>query len=327
MASPAQLHKEISAGKFKPAYYFFGSEDYRITEAEKYVAREFLPNLQLSVNFRRFDGRRTKAGDLIAQLSNLPMLGEKQVFVVTDFQSFRPTEVKAILALLTPSDPNRIIIFDSPASKAPNKKSAFFTSVSSVAEVVEFKRLDFDESVRTIRARLKAEGIEIADDALRLLTELLDGNRGAMESELNKLVNFKSAGETIELEDIRKISAGYEMFSIFDLADLIVAANTKKILRMLKQLLAEGVSPVTFTTLLQQHFTSLYLVKNGKPPLGNRGFLVYKFRQQAAKFDNRQLEDMIIEIADADSSLRHQELLKQEVVLETLALALAGGKR
>ncbi len=327
MASPAQLHKDISAGKFKPAYYFFGEEDYRIAEAEKYVAREFLPNLQLSVNFRRFDGRRTKAGDLIAQLSNLPMLGEKQVFVVTDFQSYRPTEVKAILALIAPTDPNRIVIFDSSASKTPNRKSAFFNSVSTVAQAVEFKRLDFDEAVRTIRAKFKAENIEIADDALRLLTELLNGNRGAMEAETNKLINFKGPGETIEIEDIRKVSAGYELFSIFDLADLIVNANVKKILQMLKQLLSEGISPVTFTTLLQQHFTSLYLVKNGRPPLGNRGFLVYKFRQQAARFDNRQLEDMIIEIAAADSNLRHQELLKQEMVLENLALALAGGKR
>ena len=326
MASPAQLHKDISAGKFKPAYYFFGVEDYRIAEAEKYIAREFLPKLQLAVNYRRFDSRKTKAGDLISQLSNLPMLGEKQVFVVTDFQSYKPTEVKAVLALLSPPDPNRIIIFDSPAAKAPNKKSAFFTAVSSVAEVIEFKRLDFDEAVRTIRSRFKTENINITEEALRLLTELLDGNRGAMESEMNKLVNYKGSGETIEIEDIRKVSAGYEMFSIFDLADLIVDSKIKKALQMLKQLLAEGVSPVTFTVLLQQHFTSLYLVKNGRPPLGNRGFLVYKFRQQAGKFDNRQLEDMIIAIAAADADLRHSELLSQETVLETLALTLAGGK-
>ena len=87
MVTPFQLLKDISAGKFKPAYYFYGSEDYRITEAEKYLARQFLPGAQMSVNYRKFDGRKTKAGDLITHLSNLPMLGEKQVFVVSDFQS------------------------------------------------------------------------------------------------------------------------------------------------------------------------------------------------------------------------------------------------
>ena len=66
-----------------PAYYFFGTEDYRIVEAEKYVARQFLPDRQLVTNYRKIDGKKTSCSDLLAELSSLPMLGERQVFGVT----------------------------------------------------------------------------------------------------------------------------------------------------------------------------------------------------------------------------------------------------
>ena len=84
MTTPRQLLQDISGGKFKAAYYFYGSEDYRISEAIKYIAHQFLPDMQLTVNYRKFDGRKIKTGDLLTELSTLPMLGEKQVFVVTD---------------------------------------------------------------------------------------------------------------------------------------------------------------------------------------------------------------------------------------------------
>ena len=53
LSTPQKLVSDITSGKFKPVYYFFGSEDYRITEAVRYVASQFLPRMQLAVNFRR----------------------------------------------------------------------------------------------------------------------------------------------------------------------------------------------------------------------------------------------------------------------------------
>ena len=323
MPTPSTLFKDITAGRFKPAYYFFGSEDYRISEAEKFVARQFLPNRQLATNLYKIDGRRTKVPELMAELSNFPMLGEKQVFVVRDFQSYRPKDITRILNLLTPPDPNRIIIFSSPSARTPRRNSAFLKAVSKVAEIIEFKKLNYQESTGIIRARLEKEEIKISAEAMKLLTELVAGSRGAMEVELVKLCNYKEPGDTVEVADIKAVSAGYEVFGIFDLADQVVAGDTKKVLAMVRSLLTGGNSSATLISLMQQHFTSLYLVKNDKSPLGNRAFLVHKFRQQGQRYENRRLEEIIIEIADADRQLRHKGI-KPETTLEMLVMSLAG---
>lgn len=321
MLAPNELFKSVSAGKFKPAYYFFGTEDYRISEAEKFVARQFLPDRQLTTNYRKIDGKKASCADLMAELSNFPMLGERQVFAVSDFQSYSPTEIERVLGMLTPADPSRIVIFSSPSTKAPKKNSSFFITVSKAAEAVEFRRLSDREVARLISRQLEQEEIKIEPEALKLLTELIAGNRGAVEAEVAKLVNYKETGDMVTVEDIKKIAAGYEIFNVFQVADLIVAGDPGQVLRAIEALLANGNSPATIATLLQQHFISLYLVKNGKKPLGRRGFLIPKLSEQAAKYDNSQLEQIIIEIAATDGELRRQRL-KPEMALEMLALTL-----
>jgi DNA polymerase III delta subunit len=321
MASPNQLLESISKGKFRPVYYFFGAEDFRRTEAEKYVADHFLPDMQRATNYHRIDSKRISAGELMANLSNLPMLGEKEVFIIGSFESFKPKEIEQILRLLKSDDPNRVVILSTPSSKSPSKKSEFFKLMSDVAETVEFPRFRSDETQKFIRSRLAKNKISISSDALDLLTGLVSGDRGGLESEVNKLIDFKGAGE-ISVADIKNICVGYELYGIFELADIIIQGKTQRTLRAIISLLGAGTNVDTLIVLLQQHFLSLFLVKNGKAPVGNRGFLTWKFRQQAETYSNPQLEKIIITLADANAEVRHQRL-PQNLVLEMLALNLS----
>ena len=101
--TPTQLQSEISAGKFRPAYYFWGTEDYRIIEAEKYLARQFLPDLQLTTNYRRIDARKASFAEISAELSAYPMLGERLVVAVSEVQKLSSDELEKLAKLLSPS--------------------------------------------------------------------------------------------------------------------------------------------------------------------------------------------------------------------------------
>jgi DNA polymerase-3 subunit delta len=322
--TPHQLLADISAGKFKPVYYFFGQEDYRIIEAEKYLASQFLPKRQLTTNYRRLNGKKSSTNDLIAELSVYPMLGERQVFGITDFQSYKPTEIKRILKLLTPTDPNRIVVLSSPADKAPKKNSAFFKTMSQAAEVVEFQKLTAAETQGFVRGKLEKAGMTIEPGALELITELIAGNRGALEAEVEKLVNYKTeeGSTSVTEEDIRRLTTGFEVYTVFELADHIIAGDTRKVLNQIAILTGEGTNPTGILWHLGNHFVSLYLVKNGKPLDARRRWLTGRFRLQTGKYSNAALEKMIIEIAETDSALRHSSGVKGEMQLESLVLQL-----
>jgi DNA polymerase III delta subunit len=139
---------------------------------------------------------------------------------------------------------------------------------------------------------------------------------------LNKLIDYKSEDGTITIEDIKKVCAGYQLFNIFELGDVIVEGKTPKTLRMMQSLIGAGTSVDLLMALLQKHFLSLYLVKNGKPLESKRAFLTSKFRRQARAYSNQQLEGIIIELAEADAETRQQRF-PEELVLETLAIKLS----
>jgi DNA polymerase-3 subunit delta len=324
--TPQDLVTSVSSGKFAPAYYFHGTEDYRMIEAEKFLAHQYLPAAMYQTNYRRLDGKRTSCANLTAELAVYPMLGERQLFAVTDFQHYKPTEVERILKLIVPGDQSRIIVFSSPSEKNPKRDSAFLKTVTKVATVVEFKKLSATEAAGTIQRKLAKFDVKIEREALKLLVDLVAGNRGAIETETDKLIDLKGKGSTITIEDVRSASAGYWTYSIFEIGDRVVSGDTAGVLRFINTMIAEGNNPTAILYFLSNHFISLYLVKNGKPLEPYRRWLTGKFRTQSEQYDSERLEQILIELADTDAQLRRSPV-KPEFLLESLALRLTAEQK
>jgi DNA polymerase-3 subunit delta len=321
--TPKELFADISTGKFKPVYYFYGTETYRRIEAEKFIARQFLPDRQLTTNYRRIDGNRCSCSDLVAHLSVYPMIGERQVISVSDFQRYKPTEIGLVLRLLGDADPTRVVVLSSPESKTPKRSSTFFKKITGFAECVEFRKISTQEAAYLMKHKLTKAELTVQPDALQLLVELVAGNRGALEVEVNKLIDYIGVGESVTSEHVRKLATGFQVYSVFDLADEVTDGSTTGALRQIRQLLAEGNSPTGILFFLGQHFISLYLVKNGKPLEPHRRFLTSKFKRQAAKYTTERIEEIICWIAETDAAIR-QGKLKAEILLEQLVLNLMG---
>jgi len=321
--TPQKLLADISAGKFSPVYYFYGDEDFRIVEAEKYISSQFLPGQLLMTNSKRIDGKRTPVAELLAELSVFPMLGERQVFVVTDIQHYKPNDLERILKILTPPDKSRVIMFSTPSSKRPKKDAAILRKMNEAAEVVEFKQLTLLEMENLVAARLGKGSIKIERDALKLLTELLAGNRGAAESEIEKLVNYKASGETVTLEDIRTIAGGYQTYEVWDIGHHVVKGQTQKALSLIRRMISEGNTATGILYFLSRHLISLYLVQNNKPLEPTQRWMAFKYREQTGVYDNARLEQMIIQVVETDAQLRRAKV-KPELLLEMLVLQIAG---
>lgn len=320
--SPSELLRTVKEGKFRPTYYLFGREDYRIVEARKFLASRFLPDKQIATNFIQLSGKTTPVKELLAALAAYPMLGEKQVVSVDDIQRYNKAEIDRILKLLDPPDPHRLVLFSTPSARMPDKKkSRFFKTISAATTTVEFLRLTPAETTGMVARKLSKEGLTIEPDALKLLVEHIGGNRGGLESEVTKLIDYRAGETTVSLADVRAIASGFEIYSVFDIADHIVAGNAEGALAHVRQLVAEGQSATGILFFIGQHYLSLYLVKNGKSLEPHRQWLARKFRPQAEMYSNEQLEAAISDIARADSAVRWQEFTPQ-IAVERLIVQL-----
>jgi DNA polymerase III delta subunit len=324
--TPQQFIKDIQAGKFASAYYFYGTEQYRIVEAVKFVANQFLPSKLIVTNYRRIDGKRTPVGELLAELAAYPMLGERQVFAVTDFQHYKPKDVERVLKMISPDDAARIVIMTSPADKKPKWDSAFLKAVRNVAIDVEFKKLTDEEIQAVIRNKMIKAGKEIASDAVAALAELVAGDRGALETECDKLLDYRAGEKEVTLAHVRAVSAGVQFGSVLEIGECVVRGNTKQILEQFRYLIADGTTPTGLVYFLGQHYMTLYQVKNGRPLEPFRKWLTGKYREQADLYDNQQLEDIILQLSETDGKMRRFGV-KPDILLEMMVLNLVGSRR
>lgn len=325
MATPEELHKAATGGKFAPAYLFYGVEQYRLREAVKFLAATFLPDELRAHGVSRMDARQTPVADLLADMATMSLLGDRRIIVVDSFQAYKPTQYKAVIQALKPPDPTRLIIFCTPdkvMARGKNNfvKSAFFRTVSQAATPVEFERLSPGKTRSAAISRFKKAGLIIDPEAADLLAEMVAGNRGGFESEVNKLIDYKESGNTISVADVRATCVGYEVYNVFALADQIVAQDTHQVLKMVRKLLADGQSPIGIVTLLQNHFVGLYLAKGGLRPAGPP-FVVNRYQRQAPRYELGQIEAAIDSIARTDANLRGGDV-EPRMALEMLALEL-----
>jgi len=317
--TPIELNRELESDKFRPVYYFFGKADFRIKEAEKAVVRRFLPKSQLVTNHTSLSARKLDLGEILTALSIFPLIGEKQAFTISDIQSFSPAEIEKILSLLTPSDPNRIVILSSPSEKTPEKKTKTFALLVKKTAAVEFKRIPEVQSEKKILSILREQEIQIDPEALQALVILGGGDTGGLTEELNKLINYIGRGGRIRKEDISKVCSDYQAFEIHELTNAIVRGNLSQALEMAGMLLAQGGKASGLLYSIGEHFVDLYLLSNNKPLPPRKKGTEWKFRDQTRLFNNAQLEKSIELIASADFDLKNS-IRPENLIIERLII-------
>jgi len=315
--TPTELVRELDKSKFQPVYYFYGSEDYRMKEAEKAIAGRFLPKSLLKTNHTIMSAAKQKLGEILSELSVFPMLGENQLFSITDIQTLKPKDIEKILALMTPPDPNRVIIMSTPSAKLPRKNSKVLILLNKKATAVEFGRITDNMSANKIRAMLNEKKIEIDNDAIQMLVTLGGGNMGGLIREVEKLIDYVGEAGIIRKKDILAVCTDYQLFKIYELADQVATRNLDNAMEIVNSLLRKGETPAGITFWLSEHFIDLYLVKNNKPLAGYKKKMSWKFNKQVNLFNNDQLESIIKQIAETDLALR-SNLKSNQTIIEKL---------
>ncbi len=320
--SPAELIKELTNGKFRPVYYFFGPEEYRIKEAEKETVRRYLPPSQIKTNHTTLSASKAKLEDIMAELSIFPMLGENQAFTITDIQSLGQKQIEKILKLLTPPDPHRIVIMTSPASKTPNKKTKLFGYLQDNTAAVEFAKLSRPSAEKRLRAMFSKNDITIDTEALEMLTTLAAGDMGGMILEAAKLIDYVGEKGKITPAEVAAVSSDYQGFKIYELTDFVARKEVDRALSVIDFLVRAGESWSGLMYFMGEHFVDLYLTKNNKPTGPGRRNMAWKYKNQTHLFDNDQLEKIISLIARADRDLR-SNIRPERAIVEKLIIEIA----
>lgn len=317
---PGQLAREIRAGKFAQAYYFFGEDDSRIVEAIRFVGQAFLPEALRMTNITRIDLNSQKFSDLQLALIEPPFFGERTLLIVLDIQKLQPKQLESALALLKPEVEGRLVVFQTRAARKPRKSSAALRKLEIATTVVEFPHLNKSEAISLARQQFKKSETKIDDGALGVLAEMTGGDFGRLRSEIEKLANYSGVDQTVDREVVRHVCSESAKQTVFEIVDQIVKGDISAALSSLRPLLDSGESPGGILFWLGNHYLNLCLVQGGRRPQQAPPWVLNKLAGQCRLISAARLREGIALISQCEARTRGGVVNGRRIDSSTISL-------
>jgi DNA polymerase-3 subunit delta len=151
------------------------------------------------------------------------------------------------------------------------RNAAWVKAIEKNGVVIQVWDLSPPQTMAWVAKRMRAEGMRPSNDAVRLLTERVEGNLLAATQEISKLKllfgDDKGGEIVIEDKQVLESVSDSSRFSIFDLSNAVMMGDVQRIQHIHHNLKEEG-APVqlmlwTLSDLSRQLYNASFSLKNG----------------------------------------------------------------
>ena len=171
---------------------------------------------------------------------------------------------KVIKQLCEAADDSSVYIFVVPALDRQARNSAWCKAVGEHGRIVELKPIADAQLTEWLIERARRKGIGIDLQAAQFLAERTEGNLLAADQELEKLAIRFAGSDMLEFAAIEDSIAQSARYSHYLLVDACLGGNTRRALRILKSLEAEGYVTVQLRWALQHCLQQLDELKQAQ---------------------------------------------------------------
>jgi len=164
-------------------YLFYGQEDFLIEQSVQEIVDRALDEAARGFNYDVVDGSKTDVPALIALASAYPMMSERRVVVVQDFEkmALRDADKDALARYFENPLPSTCLILIAPDADMRKKP---FTALKQYAESRECKPLRDPKIPEWIEHHIRSKGKGADPGAVVLLHEYVGNSLRALDSEI-----------------------------------------------------------------------------------------------------------------------------------------------
>ena len=211
-------------------------------------------------------------GALLGASNSLSLFSEKKLIDLR-IETKTPGRVgsQAIRDYMQNPPDDKVLLMQMPKLVGSARNSAWVKAIEKSGVFIQVWDLSAPQTMAWVAKRMRAEGMRPSNDAVRLLTERVEGNLLAATQEISKLkLLFGGDGNaevTIEDEQVLASVSDSSRFSIFDLSNAVMMGDLHRVQHIHHNLKEEGV-PVqlmlwTLTDLSRQLYNASFSLRNG----------------------------------------------------------------
>ncbi|MBR0287411.1 MAG: DNA polymerase III subunit delta [Selenomonadaceae bacterium] len=301
-------------GELKNIYLLSGEEKFFIEKAlEKILARL---NVDKATELITFDcDTKNALGEIISAIDSSPFFSPKNVVLVKNTTIFSSDKkIERLENILKDMQPTNYVIF---TAKAADKRRKLYKIISQVGLTLEAEPLRPWEVNDWLNEKLSSLGKIMRGDARKYFNELIgilpEISLWYLENELDK-VALNVTGKEIMAADLRKNMLAPPEVSNFALTDAVDERRAKKSLYLLRMQAKNPTKIPLVTTLLANHVRRLLRAKffmaqgiSGRrlgEPLEMNPYIAQKVGETSKSYSEKILEEVFIELAEADYKLK-----------------------
>lgn len=333
----------IASGNVPRAFLLTGDEPYQLMEAVDAI-RAFVQQLGYTERDVLHADNSFNWNELTGVSNSLSLFSEKK-FIDLRIEMKSPGKIgsQAIRDYMQNVPEDKILLIQMPKLVAAARNAAWVKAIDKQGVVVQVWDLSTPQTMAWINKKMREFGMRATPDAVRLLTERVEGNLLAAFQEINKLKllfqDSDSQTETqIDEEQVLAAVSDSSRFSIFDLSNAVMAGDLPRIQHIHHNLKEEGV-PIqlilwTLSDLSRQLYNASFNLKNGMaisqiigklPRPRQRPFQIALQRMQGADWNTILRKNSDIDrLSKGQSEIANKGLGRVWSELLELALLLAG---
>ena len=192
--------------------------------------------------------------------ANLSLFAEKRI-VELRVPTGKPGRAgsQAIADFVDNCDDDLLFIVVAPKLDRSAQSAKWVKTLESAGVYLPVWPIDLRELPRWIAERMRRAGLEADRDAVTLIANRVEGNLLAASQEIEKLRLILGEGK-VTAEDVTDAVANSSRYDVFKLVDAAIGGNTKRALKILYGLQAEGVEPVIVVWALTRELRTLALL-------------------------------------------------------------------
>ena len=242
---------------------------YLLASAEPLLARDWLDDARQALREAGFEdilNLQTDVGfnwqELLEEGDMMSLFSESKCRIVT-MPGGKPGQQgsKVIKSLCENPAAGNVYIFVTPALDRQSKNASWCKAIQSTGKMVELKPVYDNQLADWLLQRARGKGFSIDPQSAQFLAERTEGNLLAADQELEKLSLRFSGQQVIDFETIETSVAESARYSHFLLVDACLAGKTRRALKILQSLEAEGYATAQLRWALQNSLQQLDRLK------------------------------------------------------------------
>jgi len=254
------LKQDITAGSIGQLYLFHGEEAYLRDYYLEQMKKALLPDGLESFNYHTIDGKSCTPQRLLELVDKLPMMSQRTMIVVSDYDLFKAgEEERGLMAELFCDLPPYcclVFVYDIIEYKSDARMKKLTAAIQKNGSVVEFQRQSQGDLTDWIRRRFKAHQLSIDPHDAQYLIFLCGDLMHGLISEVEKIAAY-AKGSRVTRADIDAVAIPQLDAVVFQMTDALTQKEFDKAAAVLGDLFHMQQAPIMIVSVLGKHFRQL----------------------------------------------------------------------